>query len=418
MHLRLIAPHSFLLFCLLLNFSESQAAYGNYRTVLIGHEAAGMGGAYTAMVGDTAGASFYNPATLSRMQGASFSAAANAFQKIKTEFGQNGDFLESPRRLNEGFFVPLPASTGAVVSFGHFALGVSLLIPDFDTFNGEIESTTDATSILNFTDESLWVGTSFALNFTPSLSLGLSTYYTARSFDRSVSDTSTTAGVTTITNEEKTFTNNSVVFILGAYQQLGPRWSLGLSWQLPSIEVSGRGTFFKTTVTSNSNDIEQISNTKISSETRIPGRLTLGLAYRTPAFDISFDVSRHFREQYQDLELEEAADDIEHQAITNLALGSDIRLAKWASLRMGVFTNFSSHPKIGTVSGQRRGDHVDMLGFSSHLSFKTSLHSSLSVGGYYSGGRGESVQQISQQLQVIPQSRDVFTLLIATSFSL
>src|SRR5690606_38172936 len=57
--------------------SVGNAAFDNYNSVLLGERAAGMGGAFTAMTEDPAAAPFYNPATISRMEGTSLSTSAS-----------------------------------------------------------------------------------------------------------------------------------------------------------------------------------------------------------------------------------------------------------------------------------------------------------------------------------------------------
>ena len=42
--------------------ATANAAYSNYNSVLIGSQAAGMGGAYTALYQDSSAVAFYNPA--------------------------------------------------------------------------------------------------------------------------------------------------------------------------------------------------------------------------------------------------------------------------------------------------------------------------------------------------------------------
>jgi len=60
---------------ILLTAPDVQGAFSNYNSILIGDQAAGMGGAYTAMSSDASAVSFYNPAGLAFLKGHSFSGS-------------------------------------------------------------------------------------------------------------------------------------------------------------------------------------------------------------------------------------------------------------------------------------------------------------------------------------------------------
>src|SRR5262245_15605639 len=106
--------------CLLLALGASTASadYRNYNSILHGEEAAGLGGAYTAFVGDPAGSPYYNPASLSRMQGNTLSAAVNVYSKNDTQFGDLGTANQAPLRVNRGSILPIPAASGTIYTFG------------------------------------------------------------------------------------------------------------------------------------------------------------------------------------------------------------------------------------------------------------------------------------------------------------
>lgn len=402
---------------LLFSAQKAVAAYSNYNSVLIGQEAAGLGGAYTALYGDSSATAFYNPAAMTKMAGSSFSANVSTFQKLDTDFGGAEQFSTSPTRINKGFFEPVPSSVGSVISYGHFALGFSLLIPDFSTFSGEIESSADTTSFLNFTDESLWVGGSLALNISPSISLGASIHYTARKFQRSVSDQST-SGANFITSiEEKNFTHNSIVYVLGLFHQIDKYLTLGLSVRPPSIPISGEGTFFQSTTNTGINSRDDFFSSDLTSETRVPMKISLGIAYKEPKkYTISADVTYHGKETYQDLDLEVASDAVIHKATINFAAGIAYYYKPWLAFRAGYFSNLSSHDEIDNVGSQRVGDHIDMHGISANMTFHSSENTQFTIGGYWTGGEGESVQQIGQSLTKIGKSLHIYSMLVGSSY--
>lgn len=409
------------IFLPLLFLPLANAGYGNFNSVLIGQQAAGMGGAYTALSEDSAAVPFYNPAAMTRMQGSSFSASVSAYQKLETEFSQTTEFLDNPRRINDGYFEPVPSSAGSIIALGHFALGLSVVIPDFNTFSGEIEASTDITSFLSSTDESLWVGGSFALNLSKKTSVGFTTYYTARQYIRSISDQLNSGSDAQVTIEEKSFTNNSILYLLGIYHQLTDNWSLGSSLRFPSIEVAGRGSYFLSEINTNPSSVEQTSDTQLLSNTKIPGRWNLGVAYKKPQkFTLSFDISYFMPVSYNDFDISTSATDasdlIEHLATWNFALGGEYFYFPWLCFRAGVFTNFSSHPEIVDTSKGRGGDHIDMFGISSNITIHTSKNTILTFGGYWTGGEGQTIQLVGQELKVIERKFNNFTMLIGSAY--
>ncbi|MBK8202896.1 MAG: hypothetical protein IPK68_11425 [Bdellovibrionales bacterium] len=110
-------------------------------------------------------------------------------------------------------------------------------------------------------------------------------------------------------------------------------------------------------------------------------------------------------------------DRIRHREIWNIALGGEYFVQPWAALRVGLYTNLSSHPEIDDVN-QRQGDHLDMWGFSTNVAFFTTGRSTMTLGGYYSGGKGESTQFVGQEIKEIPKSVQIFSFLVGTSFQL
>jgi long-chain fatty acid transport protein len=394
------------------------ADYGNYNSILIGERAAGLGGAYTAFTGDPSGCAYYNPASLARMDGTTLSAAVNAYNKTDAQFGDLDSLESAAMRVNRGSIVPIPASSGTVYSFGNFAAGLSILFPDYDSYTGEIKANSDVTSYMNLKDQSLWVGGSLALNLSEEDAIGLTMYYTSRTFSRSLTDQLSQAGTVFLTNEEKILSQNSLVYILGYYRQLNTNWTFGTSLRLPSLSVNGQGSFYRSSIDTAGGISPAINHKSISAETRIPSRLNIGLGYtQLGKWAFSTDVNLHGRESYTDLDDPFGGDRIRHKETWNIALGGEYFVQPWAALRMGLYTNLSSHPEIDEVN-QRQGDRLDMWGFSTNVAFFTTGRSTVTLGGYYSGGKGESTQFVGQEIKEIPKSVQIFSFLVGTSFQL
>jgi hypothetical protein len=398
----------------------SHAAYSNYSSVLIGERASGMGGAFTALSGDPAATPFINPATTVLMGGNSLSATVNVYNKYATNLGEATDFKEAPQRLNRGFFRSLPAASGTLMHFRSFAVGISILVPDYDIYSGQLKGAENVDSFMSHVDESLWVGGTFSGRLTERDSIGLSIYYTARNMLRTALDRVTTGGGTgaVITSEEKNLTANAVVPVFGFSRKLSPNWSLGLSYRAPSLPIAGEATYYRATTDTTPYSTTVINKSGLTAVTIIPARFSMGAAREIKgANTVSFDVSLYEGTSYRDLpDYPEGTDMIHHEPVVNFALGYEQILRSWLTLRLGVFTNHSSHPPPDQSQALRQGDRVDMMGFSANLNVLTREQTSFTFGGYYNGGSGQSAQRVGQEFRVIPKSQQVFTMLLATGF--
>ena len=399
------------------------AGFSNYNSILIGDQAAGMGGAATALVGDVSGAAFYNPATIAESPGGSFSAAVGIYKKFDTVYGKDEDFTKAPLRVNQGFFRSLPSSTGNTIRRGDYLYGLSIVVPDYDEFKGDISKVGDSVTTLTFRDESLWVGATMARKTNENESFGLTSYYTSRSFTRTLNDryypTSTHVQVFA---EEKTKTENALLFVVGYWRKLTENLNLGVSLRTPALRISGTGSLFRSTTdvdTSTSSFSTPTENyTAQSVRVVIPSKLALGLTYLYDGHLLfSGDFTLHEGPSYVDFTDPSIGTQINHKIIWNGALGIQESFKDWLKVRLGCFTNFSSQrdPSIDFLNMQE--DKVDMLGFSANVVFISDQKINYTFGGYYSGGRGKSLQKIQQQYQVITKNQHVFTMLVGTSFS-
>src|SRR5690606_11686754 len=134
---------------------------------------AGMGGAGTALVGDVAASPYYNPATLGFLEASAFSAAVGVYKKFDTLYGEEEDFTAAPLRVNQGFFRSLPSSVGSALKFEDWILALSIVVPDYDNFKGDLYNRNQSVTTLSFIDESLWVGGSISKKTSESEALGL-----------------------------------------------------------------------------------------------------------------------------------------------------------------------------------------------------------------------------------------------------
>ena len=398
---------------------SAHAAFANYNSILIGDQASGMGGAYTAMSKDASAVSFYNPAGLAFLEGHSFSAAVGIYKKFDIRFGDEEDYTSAPLRINQGFFRAIPSSTGSVIRKENYTFAISIVVPDFDNFKGDLRSNPNNTTTLSYVDESLWVGGAVARKISETESAGLTVYYTARSFTRSVNDRSfpnTTEAI--LFNSEKLLTENALVAILGYQKKLSPNWSLGASLRLPNLNIKGSGSYFENQVTTNPYTSVSKTRPDLTSHAHIPAKLALGIAFEEKDnFIFSADVTGYQGLTYDDVDEESIATHFVHSGLLNFALGAEKSLFPWLKIRSGFFTNFSAHPNPDISRSQAQPDKVDQLGFSANFAFISSDKIEYTFGGYYTGGRGRSLQRINQKNELVVVTQHVFTMLVGTAFS-
>ena len=409
----------FVLFSLLFYSTKLVAAYGNFNSVLIGEQASGLGSAYTAMSGDSSSSGFYNPASLVKLEGTDISASATLFNKYDTTYGESNNLIDAGERVNRGFFRTIPSAIGNVYRWKKWAFGFSIVVPDYDFFSGNIADGPNEQSFLSYTDESLWSGIVGSYKASPNERFGISLYYTARSLIRSSLDR-TVASPTQeiITTEEKSIKHNALVAVLGYQWDINQQWSLGVSARPPGLKISGQGSYYQS-VTDTNNLPSQITQVRGSdADTYIPPRYSLGFKFQaTEKTLFTIDGSYFGGHSYQDMELAEASDRIEHVDTWNAAIGFQYKFEEPNfNLRLGAFTNNSSMAEIPAQPQFRTGERMDLMGFSANINFLVSDHSSYTIGGFYSGGDGQSVQRSGNQLVRLDKNHHIFSLLIATSY--
>jgi len=407
-------------FSLFLIFNDQAfAAFSNYNSILIGEESAGLGGAYTALYGDASGAPYYNPAGLAWMHGNSFSSSVSIYKKFDTVMGKDEDLIKAPLRVNRGFFQSIPSSAGSVIRMGDYNIGLSIVVPDYDTFKGDISTTSTNTATLSFLDESLWVGGTLAKKISPNETAGLTLYYTARNYNRTVQDRTVNESTSdaNLFSEEKSITGNAVVAILGYQIHWTDQFYMGIALRTPSYEVAGAGSYFRNQISATSGTLNppvNISKPMISSSTRIPGKLTLGFGYTKDEWLISVDGSIYSAEKYFDFSDDNIRSKVEHASMFNGAVGIQYTYKPWLIFRSGWFTNLTSHKKLDIAD--KYGDRVDQLGWAANFTLISKEKIHFTFGGYYNIGRGKSIQRIDQNYDIIPKTQQVFTMLVATSY--
>lgn len=426
---------------------NASAAFGNYNSMLIGENAAGLGGAFTALYKDSSAVTFYNPAGLGFFDSLAASASASVYKKFDVKYGDLDQFTTASLRVNQGFFRGVPSASGSVFTNvlaerSHFtevgqllrtALGAekinasfSIVVPDHDSFSGEIRSTASGVSLLTMVDESLWVGGGLGFRTSEHESYGLSLYYTARNYSRTVRERLLAGGTdATVMSEEKNILGNSIVGILGYQWKTEDssdenEWRFGVSLRPPSLQISGTGSYFQSVLKTTPFSSTTVNRPNVTTLTEIPAKLTVGAAWiHRERLTVSFDVSLYDQTSYDDMtETDVQRDSIRHRRMFNFNLGTEAKLNPWLRVRLGAYSNFSSHPEPDALPSTRQAESIDQAGFSANLAIQSNENFRFTFGGYYTGGRGQSVQVLDQTLTRVSKSQQVFTMLIGTAFTL
>lgn len=377
-----------------------------------------MGGAGTALLDDTSSAAFYNPALLAESKGSAFSAAVGIYKKYDTQYGSESDYTQTPLKVSTGFFRSLPSSTGSMIRKENWTLGLSILVPEYETFKGDLKSLNADKTTLSYMDETLWVGGSLSQKLSASSSWGMTLYYTARNFLRTIQDRSyPNASEAILFSSEEALRENALVPILGYLKAYENGWNLGLSLRFRSLPIASEASYFESYTRTNPYTSTNINENDLKSNTSIPAKLSLG-ASKAFSNDFLFSANIDLYEglQYEMISQPDRGTFIMRKSITNISLGGEQTFTDWFKLRLGVFSNFSPYPNPDPQLQRHQGERVDQAGFSANFVFIADNKISYTFGGYYVGGRGRAVERINQEHQVVTKSQQVFTMLVGTQF--
>ena len=319
------------------------------------------------MTDDPSGMAWYNPAGLAKLKGKSFSAAVGIYKKFDIRYNEDSELSNASLRVNQGFFQPIPSSLGNVIR----------------------------------PEQIPWLA-----DWTLALSILVS---------KSVNDrTYVDATHSNIFTEERNITQNALVAILGWHRDIDDHWKIGTSYRFPGLPVAGKATIDRTTITNGSIDPKNVPDA--GTKAHIPWKAAVGVAYVKENRDRwALDVNAYGAESYGDVEDGEYSEKIENRQTYNISVGYEKEWVEWFRTRVGFFSNYSSHPNPDPQLVQGQGDHVDQVGFSANFDLKSG-NIDYTFGGYYTGGRGESVQRVNQNYQVVTKVENIFTMLVGTSY--
>ena len=396
---------TFLLITSIVTAGVSQADEYHYNNLLVGGEAIGLAGAYTALYHDLSSL-YYNPAGMAFAH-THTTASVNTFAWEQTNFeqvfGNQQDFLRDSFAIVPGFFA-LKGSHGQLSWGGFFAV----------TDYSKERSVTDAvyqpqqspmTTLNEFAhiniDNSVYlIGLSGAYQLSEQWAVGSTVGLELQEFETVQgtgfsSQTPTEQGLLLSGfDASRRFNDTS----LNIQPSLGlmwreRNWSLGASLSrrfsinrnYESISTM-TASFPELPIASYVNSVRSVTT---SSQTQsYPWRLALGAAYRWGDLQLSLDVSHYTQVKRKHLYTDDQGVPIirELAAVSNYALGVKYLLGSGHALMLGVFTD-QSNGHIDIDVPFERVEAIDLLGWAVAIESKFFGYST-TIGLYHKTGSG------------------------------
>lgn len=454
------------LWVLAVGLSLSVPAYGDdthYQDFLVGGRSLGLGGAYVSLAADPSGV-YFNPAGLADVKQSSLQVSTSLYGFERGEINPDSFSTAVPGlanlELDFSQLIVIPASAGFVKTFGEKlpnglptqAFGLVAMIPSFRKMAISSPAMQQGnTNIGNYSrkleDNSLWTGIAYGRKFGSNLRLGVSAFYVFRTLTNyelvvqgGDSETSMNESAGMAIREISLYTG-SLLLGLGAKYHVSPTFKLGLSIQLPTIDLNSEGKllFVRDRLARDcagqdcSGDEPMISQGLERTEMVFSSENKRGLMVRMGAnysirrrFTVSADVSVHLPVCYELIKVEGEergcasggvttrdsifpfVKTIERKTVANVNFGMEWLVIPEVSLAWGFFTDFSSAPKIrddNEWAQVRQSPEVDLFGMSAALGY-FGEHSLSRVGLMYSFGAGEDVVENDQVSAIVAAQLD------------
>ncbi len=418
----------------------------HYQDFIVGDQAVGLGGAYTAIAADPSGL-WYNPAGIVDVRNTSLSLSANLYGIQDASVGKKETIIpEDPvSKLSV-----VPSSAGFVQALGRtdmhgkrpFAFGVSFTVPSYRKFSSSEEGTSEDPVIGTyrhgyhraFEDQTLWVSLGGAMRLHGRLSIGAGLVL----IHRSVQDTASSFVATDFDGFEfrqhrsammdLNFSNDSLLLTAGLKLKLSERFFFGAMVRSPSITVysSGHMRFARSRSdgAGESGFLPTPEEVSVKSESQIWGEARAGVAYVIPELLIlSGDVSVHMPTKYtlvqvdnqQALDALLIAPKVDRNLVINGNLGAEVQFLKRFTVGVGVFSNFSSAPNVGGPTKPYPA-RVHMVGGTLAVGV-FSEHTITRIGMTYSRGSGSDVIPVNSPEQLSLDAQQFIKVNLTQSYA-
>lgn len=417
----------------------------HYQDFVVGDQAVGLGGAFTAISSDPSGL-WYNPAGIVDVSNASLSLSANLYGIQDASVGKKETIIpEDPvSKLSV-----VPASAGFVQALGRtgtdgkrpFAFGVSLVVPSYRKFSSSEEGTNQDPALGSyrhgyhraFEDQTLWVSLGGAMRLHGRLSIGAGVVLV----HRSVQDAASSFVAADLRDGEFhtfrssmmdiNFSNDSLLLCAGFKLQIAPRLFFGAMVRSPSVTVYSTGNmrFARSRADGIQNGfLPTPEEVKVKSQSQIWGEGRAGIAYVIPELlTLSADISVHLPTRYTLVQIDNEqarralliAPEIDRNLVINGNLGAEVQILNTFTLGLGAFSNFSSAPSIGDPTRPSPA-RVHMVGGTLAAGF-FSQHTVTRLGIQYSRGSGTDIIPVNSPEQLALDSQQFTKINLVQSYA-
>lgn len=421
-------PSRWLLLLLPLFFSTQLfAGTYNYRSLLIGERAVGLGGAYVALSNSGEGG-FYNPAGLAFVDRTTMSVAGNFYTLTRGSRKSALKFAGDEADLSQDSLTGIPQIASFVkrinlpweetrkeplnaIAFNVVATEQTDLFGrvDFDVASGQ------ALLTRSVRDGTIYIGPSYARQINERFSLGVSAFYVLRLIQNTafIYQNDTNALGQGFLQDNRSI--GSIAGKIGARYSPVDRLWLGLTYQPPSLRVHSDGSLFSSIIAQDkaTSDVTHSINDQqnLKPNDRLPHTIVGGIAYgKEEHWMITGDTHVYIRDSY-DVYSNLASAKVKRNTTVNFSVGTEYYVKPNVPIRLGTFSNFSSAPTVqdGTFG---QPDHVDFLGFSLTGGIG-SENTTLTAGTVVSLGWGDGVDNQGNKIKV---SQNNYSVLLAGSY--
>ena len=433
----------------------------HYQDFVVGGRSMVLGGAYAALADDPSGI-YYNPAGIADVRHTSLQVSTSLYGFERSSIGKSvGVPVPGLETLDIKKFTELiivPASAGFVSTFGEkgpdglhkHTYGLSIMVPSFRSFSTGAASDF-ATYQRRVTDRELWAGAGYGYRLGEDLRVGVSCYYVLRSVaDRE--DVTVNQDTDLVDAEGKhiqqrfqavtndiTFTNGSLLLIVGAKYQPVPGVTVGLALQSPSVGVHSQGSLQFTnaasdpTTSTSSSTFVRLIQANPRSESKKAAALRVGASYVSAyRYTVTADATITAPVEYTLIDADPEFRQrlpfnphVERKPVANFNVGGEYLIVREVSIGAGIFSDLSTAPHIHTASpSSDQQPHVDMMGLTMALGYFGD-HSLSRLGVVYSFGSGQDVIPVSdirrvlaqdQAFQRVPYSQSFFYVFLSSTF--
>jgi hypothetical protein len=388
----------------------------HYQDFIVGDQAVGLGGAYTAIAADPSGL-WYNPAGIVDVRNTSLSLSANLYGIQDASVGKKDTIIpEDPiSKLSV-----VPSSAGFVQALGRtdmngkrpFAFGVSFTVPSYRKFSSSEEGTSQDAVIGTyrhgyhraFEDQTLWVSIGGAMRLHGRLSIGAGLVL----IHRSLQDAASSFVAADFDGTEYLRYRSAMMDLK---LKLSERLFFGAMVRSPSITVysSGQMRFSRSESdgAGTSGFLPTPEEVSVKSQSQIWGEGRAGIAYVIPELLIlSADVSVHLPTSYTLVEVDNQrardalliAPEVNRNLVINGNLGAEVQFLKRFTVGAGAFSNFSSAKTIGDPTRPAPA-RVHMVGGTVAVGI-FSEHTITRIGMTYARGDGSDVIPVNSPDQL------------------